>query len=395
MFSPLAFPTGQVVYDMLLSDPSPSHLALVPFELFHEPLAVIAIAEGGDFKDVEALHNKLELSDDDGEARAQGLISEGDAFAGLLGCVVNLKDRYPSALVHQVFIFDCDMPASAFPASLVPVPSLKKSKTTTMRTLMCDMTSILLVEMTSYAKSIQALPNVETPKRTQQERLSNDHHTISSTQINGTTPGPDSRVSNAQGSRSSSPVRGVERSQYRASLPARVNSVGPGFGTPVERSPSRSRANGSQTPPVTFDEMNGTSELQVAGLNQEKIRQPSQDRISMHGFGSGSIGERARNTAKGRIGVVLGSMYLLAGRWPDAIKEFIGSANIARANNDHVWHGKALDYILVCLIMCAWVGMDFEVCFHSPFTNLRSTMRLSILNSLTLSCSRYHKYVIL
>ena len=81
----------------------------------------------------------------------------------------------------------------------------------------------------------------------------------------------------------------------------------------------------------------------------------------MHGFGAGSIGERERNKGKGRVGVVVGSLYLLAGRWPDAIRELAESATIAKNNSDHLWHAKALDHILVCLLMCAWAGMDFQV----------------------------------
>ena len=43
------------------------------------------------------------------------------------------------------------------------------------------------------------------------------------------------------------------------------------------------------------------------------------------------------------------------------MKELIQSATIARGNSDYVWHAKAMDYILVCLLMYAWAGMDFRV----------------------------------
>ena len=82
------------------------------------------------------------------------------------------------------------------------------------------------------------------------------------------------------------------------------------------------------------------------------------------GFGASSLGERERNKGKGRIGIVVGAMYLLAGRWPDAAKELVQSAALARASSDYLWHAKALDYILVCLLMFAWAGMDFRVSFH-------------------------------
>ena len=81
----------------------------------------------------------------------------------------------------------------------------------------------------------------------------------------------------------------------------------------------------------------------------------------MHGFGSGSFGERARNQAQSRIGIVTGSMYLLAGRWPDALRLLVDGATAAKASSDYAWYAKALDYLLVTLLMYAWAGINFEV----------------------------------
>ena len=75
--------------------------------------------------------------------------------------------------------------------------------------------------------------------------------------------------------------------------------------------------------------------------------------------------EKERIKGKGRIGTIVGALYLLAGRWPDALKELVDSATVARANSDYVWLAKALDYILVTLLMYAWAGMDFKVSFNS------------------------------
>lgn len=57
----------------------------------------------------------------------------------------------------------------------------------------------------------------------------------------------------------------------------------------------------------------------------------------------------------------MGSLYLMAGCWPDAVKELSDGATVAKANNDHMWHGKALDYLLVICLLYAWAGLDFRV----------------------------------
>jgi hypothetical protein len=51
------------------------------------------------------------------------------------------------------------------------------------------------------------------------------------------------------------------------------------------------------------------------------------------------------------------------------LKELIDGATIAKNNLDHVWHAKALENILVAMLMLAWTGLDFQiphVCYISP-----------------------------
>ncbi|MCJ1401374.1 hypothetical protein MMC11_004586 [Xylographa trunciseda] len=353
MFSPLAFPTGLAIYDMTTVSPSSSYLALAPFELYREPLVVIGIADGlSSFPEKDTAAAISLSADSDGTSN--GRSNSGD-FSETIGW---LKDQYPRALVHQVFIFDCDGRVLSSSSDVILVPSLKNSKTTTMKTLMCDLTALLLIEMTSYAKSLQALPTIETPKSPQDQRASGDYTHNSNPQLDKD-PRPESRISRTPTSRSSSPAANGERMYQRDSVPSQMYAAA--TDDTDERSTSRPPLNGYRTPPVALDQTNGASEAQQPSLDKERLRRLSRDRVALQGFGSGSVGERARNKANGRKGVVLGSLYLLAGRWPDALKELIEGATVARGLGDHVWHAKALDYILVCLLICAWAGMDFEI----------------------------------
>ena len=47
------------------------------------------------------------------------------------------------------------------------------------------------------------------------------------------------------------------------------------------------------------------------------------------------------------------------------IIRFVEGANVARNNNDHLWHGKALNGIGVCLVILAYLGVDFQVPTYS------------------------------
>ena len=359
MFSPLAFPAGLVVYDLITWIPTSSQTNLVPLELHRMPLAVLAIADAREYPTVE----HMEAASDSGSTNVTGRDGEVENSQYDLGELVQFADglaeQYPSALLHQVLVFDCDQAYTPLIDQLKPIPSPEKSRTTTMKTIMCDLTSHLLAEMTTYAKSIQAWPTIDTPKAPHYEKSTAEHYVRPLSQDDHPSR-PQSRISETLDSRSSSPADATGRYYSRPSSPAQSMYAA----TPAPRSDDQrleSVSDGSRTPPVTFDEINGLSGLPVQNTGKANSKQASRDRISVNGFGPGSIGERARNKVKGRLGVILGSMYLLAGRWPDAIKELVESALVTRVINDHIWHAKALEYILVCLLMSAWAGMDFDV----------------------------------
>jgi hypothetical protein len=125
----------------------------------------------------------------------------------------------------------------------------------------------------------------------------------------------------------------------------------------------------NRAPPTTFDEISGVNAAnatQQATSNQSKgttsAKDTTSDRVSIHGFGSGGVGERARNKGRGRIGIVVGTLYMCAGQWQDALRELTEGATRARAFSDHLWHAKALEHIMVCLLLFAWSGMDVQVC---------------------------------
>lgn len=355
MFSPLAFPEGLVLYDLSTSLPPPSHLALTPFEVYREPLIVLGITDGAQIE-LEHAQRDVQAQENGAESRFEGEHRELPGFVSLSRGLDDLSQEYPKALVHQILVFDHKK--FQLPQGVYPVPSPAKSRTTTVKTVMCDMTSRLLGEMAPYAKSLQGLPSLDSP------RVSAG---LTSNGVASALPphmGHLTRASSGVNSRSSSPAGERSDSTHRMSMPARITSeMDSRSSTPDSRATS---PNGRNTPPPTTDGLAWLSATKSPPNESgvERVRAESRDRTSTSGFGAGSLGERERNKGKGRVGIVIGAMYLLAGRWPDAVKELVQSASIARASSDYLWHAKALDYILVCLLMFAWAGMDFRVSFH-------------------------------
>lgn len=373
-----------LVYDLTTSLPPPPHLALSPFELHRQPLAIIAIADG-----TESFHAQ---SGGDGKAGTNGHSAHHEQrYVRELDQELEIiRDRYPKALIHQLLVFDYERPASvpSLPDGLIAVPNPKASNITTMKTVMCDISSVLLAEMTTLAKSFQGMKSIDSPNLGQSARQPNGYSWSVNNDTHTSSPSPYSDP------RGDSPTGRSERSFVRMSLPALRRGI-----SDASRSDSDSRPDtpldSSIRPEVAGPENRAISRTGKS----DSFRQHSRDRISVQGFGSGSTSDVSRNKGKGRIGVVIGALYLNAGRWGDAIRELVEAATIGKANGDHLWHAKALELILVSMLMLAWAGHDFQIpqiCYASaektPYENLvsssfdRSTPSISRLVSLQNLC---------
>lgn len=341
MFSPLAFPSGTLLYDLSTSFPPPSHLALSPFEQFREPLLIVGIGDAAEYPWLtQSREPARESNEDEGVDELQAAIGD-------------IKEQYSRAYLHSLMMFDADAQAHPrLPPETILVPAISRLKTTTMKTVICDLTATLLAEMTTLARSIQALPTVASP--------------AAQGGVGGSTPSwasSDFSLSrrNSQApsaSRPQSPQSGAQK-DHRMSMP-----VLPSGSSAAEESRAVSPSGGIRNPPTTFDDIPGVNSTDTANQATNDTKPALKDaakRVSTHGFGSGGVGERARNKGRGRVSIVVGTLYMFAGQWPDAIRELTDGATRARAFSDHLWHAKGLEHIMVCLLLYAWSGMDFQV----------------------------------
>lgn len=370
MFSPLAFPAGAIFYELVTHAPLPSHLAISPFELFREPLAIIAVADGKELHK-EVIGKRTSLS-----GRAPTLVEQN--VRSLYQELEDLRDHHGKALVHQVLIFDYEAPEGheiSMPEGIIPIPPAEKCKRTTMKGVMCDISSLLLAEMTTLAKSIEGTNFIDSPGQF-------------SSRSNGT--GWAGEEANGHPRRNSQFAHGLMRSSSSSGFadksdPRQARMSMP----PVPFKSSPSILNSGNSPrhsvvgkgsvssiPTTFDDMAGLSDsgrttpepASARPDTAEGHRSSSQEKVSVQGFGSGGPNDRWRLKGKARAVIVVGSIYLQAGRWTDALRDLIEGASMARSVNDHIWHGKALELITICLFLLAWAGIEFQipvVCYAS------------------------------
>lgn len=362
MFSPLAFPDGAIFYDFATHAPGPSHLALLPFDLYREALVVLAVADGGEIDKVP--FSKRQSGETLAERNIRAL------YQGL----EDLRDAYPKALVHQLLLFDYTHPedhAIPLPEGIVAIPPPDQWKRTTMRTVMCDISTLMLAEMTSLAKSFEPMSYIESPGQT----------AAPANGFDGTDKEKDKRR-NSQFAlpigRSASASGALDRKEARMSMPMPFKSS-PAASSPstTPGRPSTPVKSGLSNPPTTFDDMPGVQESAPESpgsklsrpVTSQGIRSASQDRVSVHGFGSGGVNERWRNKGKARVTILMASMYLQAGRWTDSLKEAMEGAAVAKSINDHLWHGKALEIIVISLLLLSWAGVEYtvpQICIAPP-----------------------------
>jgi len=362
MFSPLAFPDGAMFYELITHQPPPSHLALSPFDLYREPLALIAVADGAEMTDTVF-----------SKRMSTGRTVEENNIRCLDQELEELRDRYPKILAHKVLIFDYvaskEKPVP-IPEGIITIPPAEQHKRTTMKTVMCDISALVLAEMTTLAKSFEGMSFIDSPGS------SSGHQNGSS--MSGEEPvGPARRNSQyalPTGARSSSTSGLADRGHVRMSMPpvpSKSGAFSSGGSTPNRPSTPLGGRSGLSNPPTTFDDIAGTtngsepnSPEQSAPARPgtaEGFRTQSQDRISVQGFGPGGLNDRWRTKGKCRVQIVLGSLYLQAGRWSNAVKELSEAATVAKSINDHIWHGKALELIVISLMLLGWAGIEFQI----------------------------------
>ncbi|KAL1863759.1 hypothetical protein Plec18167_008057 [Paecilomyces lecythidis] len=257
---------------------------------------------------------------------------------GLLEELKLVKEHNPRAQVHQLLVFDyhgLDKLVSG-PEDVTWVPRPEASKATTIKTVLCDITSLLLGELDEFAKIMQSIPSIESPRASSW----------------GPRRNPELRP------------RPVDKLLHRMTMPAQLPPTPNGAPDGHAASGRSSPASADHDSPTTFDEI--TRSIQLANRasslgkpgSASSSKEHSRDRMSVQGL---SATDRTKNRIKGRFGVVVGTLFLQAGRWPDALKELVEAASMARASSDYVWHGKALESILLCLLMFGWAGMDFQI----------------------------------
>lgn len=71
--------------------------------------------------------------------------------------------------------------------------------------------------------------------------------------------------------------------------------------------------------------------------------------------------EAQSDTSRGRFSIIQGIYHLQSGLWLDAITFLSEGAALASENQDHLWHGKALECLLVSMLLLSWSNVNYTI----------------------------------
>jgi trafficking protein particle complex subunit 9 len=329
-----------------LSESTALSVECFPFELNREAQVVLYLADASDLVYRENnVNTKLNDGLDEDSNRRQDDLNNAERLDTLEDEVRASRYQYRRAILHQLLVFDVDIKADSplMRRDVLFVPTPERSRSTTIKTMMCDVTGRLLHSMDNLAHEVQDLSTIESPssapasKYTATDIAERVHARMSApgVPIQASTDLTSARnpAILANISRSSTPAGARSASRHSAASPNRndrLSEVPPSFGS----------------------------------------RDASRDRKSVISPTVTTPTERKKNRSIARRHIVTGALYLQAGLWPDAIKELSEGTAIARSNNDYIWHAKGLEYIIACLLMFGWAEMYFQVRRSKPVSTM-------------------------
>ncbi|EFE36581.1 hypercellular protein HypA [Trichophyton benhamiae CBS 112371] len=313
-----------IIYDLSISVSPISHLEVFPFELFREPLVILAIADG-----TEITRKKDRDGNDPLEEKSGGTGHKKhpspEGLDQLIKELDGINTDYPKSVLQQLLVFDYDglENIASGPEQVIWIPNPEASRPTTMKTVMCDISARVLGGLQKFSESIPQWQSIESPK-------------VSS-----------------WGPRRALDAKSPDKLSHRMTMPAHLPSR-----------PTEQPLEGTESPPIvnhesptTFDEI--TRSIQISNKTTSALsssskpgsKEHSRDRSSVVGVSSLASNERAKSRFQGRLHVLTGLLHLQGGLWPEALKDLIEGASIARSGSDYIWHAKALEAILICLLL--------------------------------------------
>lgn len=333
LHAPNASSKGSLLYDYTTSAPTEQDQHLSPFELYRDPLLVIGIVDGLDF-------------------------SNEDPTKQLQDASTHISKVHPRIVDKELIVLGVPGDSHTEAAARENVVYIDREPQIDSNSLQYGIRKIsarFLRELSTYTQAMQVSPSIQTPGQTARS------------------------LQRSASQRDSERRPGSSTSGQSTPTPSQSNDAM----SPVSDSGSRPPPWSRSSPATSFDQIHNTSaglarsDSRASARGKAAPRASSQDRVAVQGFGSSSSQDKLKR-GKARVGLVVGSIYMMAGQWSEALKMLTEHTNKARLLGDHIWHGKGLENIVVCLLLHSWGGMEFQIPSICYLLGDKSNQRFSV-----------------
>ncbi|PNS13885.1 hypothetical protein CAC42_1376 [Sphaceloma murrayae] len=272
----------------------------------------------------------------------------------------NVQEQFPGVLLTQLVIMDSasDEQKPWIPDGSLLVPLLSQSDGTTMYALFSTLIGKLLGEMAGYAEQVRSWATVATPLslQAQTQRFDGERRPRSERRISDR-----SHLSNEDSPSGDRPRYSSPRPTSQAfGSPSTSVASSPRPDSPSLRSEAPSSPDLSNVPTPTSStapEAMWKAKAKYASMQSDK---PS-GRSLYPATNVSMSAEKEKKIGQARVGIVMGSLYLMAGRWSDAWRELVEATAKCRSNNDYIWLASGLERVLVCMLLLGAEGFDFQI----------------------------------
>lgn len=324
MFSPLASPDGRLIYDFSTSLSSSRQSAIEPDKLLPEALLLIGIADSKEYEGLTGTYYGPDSDDETGQDPqvVRDIESVHEAMNGVQG-------SFQHVLCHALLLFDCSpsIALQPLPEHTFLVPPIENSKTTTVKTVLCDLTAAFLSDLSLLGRAILARHPLDVPRsgRNRSHRHSDPPSAAYAATLSSTTRRPI------------------------------LNSASTASAADLQR-------NRHQLPPGSLERAH--TPLSIARRSEPSYPSTDTSQRTLTILETMPFSEVDPKRRPGRISVVIGTLFLAAGRWHDALAHLAKGAVHARAAEYHLFHGKALEHLLICILLLALFEQKFEVSYR-------------------------------
>lgn len=226
---------------------------------------------------------------------------------------LKILNYYPQALSHRCFAFDPkDQPDDT--RGLIMIPNVGNMNFY-MKTMICDFASSLLTSFGNMAEDLEKKQIIESPRQDLIPQLSDAFPASPNTSLVNL-----HALSNSYASK-------------RRSIPAQS---------------------------MSSEAVNGIGLAPGASLQHSRSLSGSPSVGHSYNSAQSVIDSKLKKKTAGRLAKLLGDLFVLAGRLPDAVASYNECINFTKANGDCMWHASALEGLAVALVLLGYLHVDLQ-----------------------------------